>query len=103
VTIQSDGSFTETNPAAPFTGCTVSGQIYIIDPNHNLYLYEMNWSNCPSGPEQSGQTVVGVLTLNDAVSPSQLIGGGLSTTLATVTVGQNLSEELNVSFAATKQ
>jgi hypothetical protein len=101
IVIQSDGTFIETNPVAPYSGCSVNGQLYILDPDHNLYMYEMVWSSCPSGPGQNGLTVVGLLTLDNSATPNQLIGGGESSIQIT---GQSGSiEAQNVSFLATRQ
>jgi hypothetical protein len=97
LSIQSDGSFAETNPGAPFSGCTVNGQIYLIDSTYNLYAYTMSWSSCPSGNDQSMRE--GLLTLNDAVTPHQLVGGG---TVNVLEPGTSDNNEI-VSFAATLQ
>ena len=89
------GALTETQVQAPYTGCTVTGQVSIINPAYNLFAFNMSWSDCPSGPEEHGQALEGLLAIDSSVTPYQLLGGGV--------VNSGSGEVFNVAVQALRQ
>jgi hypothetical protein len=79
LTISPAGVMTESNLQAMYAGCTVSGQVSIINQYYNLYSFILDWEHCPSGPYEHGVALTGLLFLDTSTSPVQLIGGGIST------------------------
>jgi hypothetical protein len=75
--IGSAGQVDVSNLASEYAGCTVTGQISIINAQFNLYSFTLTWSYCPIGPYENGQVWTGFLALDASTSPSQLLGGGV--------------------------
>jgi hypothetical protein len=58
-------------------GCSIGGQVSIINPYYNLYSFAITWSNCPAGPDEHGRNYSGLMTIDYSVSPNRLVGGGV--------------------------
>jgi hypothetical protein len=57
----------------PTTGCVINGQASPIDPQYNAYSLSITFSNCTgSAAAANGQTMTGLATLDQTVSPAQL-------------------------------
>jgi len=54
-------------------GCTVVGNVSIINASYNSYAVQVLFSNCGSIP--NGTSASGLVTLDTSVSPTNLIGG----------------------------
>jgi hypothetical protein len=78
--IDSGGAVSVSNVVSTYAGCTVTGQISIINAQFNLYSFVVRWTNCPSGPGEQGQTWTGFLALDSDVTPAELLGGGVADT-----------------------
>ena len=78
--IDSTGAIVESNVPGGFSTfppCTVTGQVSILNQYYNLYSISLTWTACPPGQGQHGWYLVGFLTVDNAGTPNQLIGGGL--------------------------
>jgi hypothetical protein len=88
LTVDSSGNLTDSG-----TDCTLTGSAAVISPNFNLYTFILNAVSCPSGALD--YTWSGVLTLDNSVSPNQLIGDGA--------IHSDSGDDFNQSFTATLQ
>jgi hypothetical protein len=78
--IDSTGAIVESNVPGGFSTfppCTVTGQISILNQYYNLYSISLTGTACPPGQGQYGWILSGFLTVDNAATPNQLIGGGL--------------------------
>lgn len=78
--IGSNGNASVSNLPSQYTGCSVGGNVAIINPQFNLYSFTLSWNGCPSGPYENGQQLVGYLALDASTTPAQLLGGGVLNT-----------------------
>lgn len=60
----------------PSTGCIVTGEVSIIESGFNAYRVEYDYSNCTGANTfLNGRTFRGLATLDNTVSPEQLVAG----------------------------
>ncbi len=77
ISIGANGSVFAQDPA---TGCVINGNVSIINANYNAYSVSDSYANCQgSAAVLNGLTANGIITLDDQVSPNQLIGGATVT------------------------
>jgi hypothetical protein len=58
------------------TGCVLNGQLSVVDPTYNAYSATVTYSNCLGGVAYlNGQTALGLVALNDQVTPNMLYMG----------------------------
>ena len=70
-TIAGDGALFALDTA---TGCTINGQVSIIDAQFNLYDLTWNYTNCaPEFDEFNTVTLSGFALLDDAVTPEEIV------------------------------
>ena len=94
--IDATGAITESNLPAPYTGCTVTGQISILNQFYNLYAISFIWTGCPAPYVGDTQTMTGYMAVNDPAAPTgpmHLIGGG-------AVFGNNIGGQPEMSFDA---
>jgi hypothetical protein len=74
LSIDSNGVAFMQNPSS--TGCVVNGTVSIIDPQFNVYRVQYTYGNCQGQyTVLTGATFTGLATLDDTVTPEQLIVG----------------------------
>ena len=57
-------------------GCVLNGQVTVVDPSYNAYEVEFSVENCNVGSQElNGTAWSGILTLDNTVSPEELIFG----------------------------
>jgi len=71
-------------------GCTIGGQIEVINQYYNLYTFNIHWTECPSGPYEHGFNINGLLYLDNTVTPQQLVEGAIVNDL----IGSSISDQL---------
>lgn len=70
-TIAGDGALFNLDTA---TGCTINGQVSIIDAEYNLYDVTWNYTNCaPEFDEFNAVTFSGFALLDDVVAPEEIV------------------------------
>ncbi len=75
LTIDSTGALFEQDAT---TGCTLNGQVAVIEPSHNVYAVEFTIDACSPNPDGlNGTTWTGVAALDDTVAPEVLVIGVL--------------------------
>jgi hypothetical protein len=75
LTIDSTGALFEQDAT---TGCTLNGQVAVIEPSHNVYAVEFAIDTCAPDPDGfNGTTWTGVAALDDTVAPEVLVIGVL--------------------------
>jgi hypothetical protein len=80
LTINADGSFFVQDPVS---GCVINGAASILNASYNAYAWSATYANCQgTSAVLNGQTPTGIVTIDDTVTPNQLVGG-VSVTLAT--------------------
>jgi hypothetical protein len=73
VTINSDGSVFAQDAN---TGCEINGTVSIKDPTHNVYGIQVSYQSCTgSSAVLNGAQFSGLATLNNSVSPEQILAG----------------------------
>jgi hypothetical protein len=73
ISVNSNGEIFSQDPS---TGCIVNGEASIIDNRFNAYRVEYDYSSCTgSNAFLNGRTFRGLATLDNTVSPEQLVAG----------------------------
>jgi hypothetical protein len=73
LSIDANGNIFEQDP---FSGCVVTGQASVVDPNYNVYDGSVTYANCQGDAAVlNGSTFIGLGILDDTVVPETLVVG----------------------------